>query len=530
MMLCGLPLSRQKPDKTMQVTQTKAEGLSHTYDITIPSTELDSRLDAKIAEIQPDVTLKGFRPGKVPAAHIKRMFGKSLMGEIVEAAMNEASEKALQDNNIKPAGQPHIHMLAEAEEVIAGKADLSFHMHVDVMPSFTPVDPASLTVERPVAEVSEEEIGEALANLAESQKSFEDKDGKAEDGDAVIVDFVGKIDGEPFEGGSAEDAQVVLGSGDFIPGFEEQLVGVAKGDEKQLTVTFPENYPAKDLAGKEAIFETVVKAVQKPVQTAIDDELAKQLGLESLEALRDVIAKNLASDHKAQSRSRAKRRLLDVLDEKHDFDLPPGMVEAEFNAIWQQVEADIKAGNVDEEDKEKSEDELKAEYRAIAERRVRLGLVLAEIGQQAGITVAAEELARAVNAEAMRYPGQEKQVAEYFQKNPEAQARLRAPIFEEKVVDYILELAEVKDVPVSREALFADDELPGEAKKPATKKKAAKKTPAKKTGTKKAPAKKPAAKKEPAKKAPAKKPAAKKASAKKATAKKPAAKKAAAKK
>ncbi len=505
------PARPQKPDKTMQVTQTKAEGLSHTYDITVPAAELDSRLDARIAEIQPDVTLKGFRPGKVPAAHIKRMFGKSLMGEVVEAAMQEASEKALQDNNIKPAGQPHIHMEAEAEEVVAGKADLRFHMHVDVMPEFTPVDPASLTIERPVAEVSSEDIDKALANLAESQKTFADKTGKAKTGDAVIVDFVGKIDGEPFDGGSAEDAQIVLGSGDFIPGFEDQLEGAAKDEEKVLKVTFPEDYPAKSLAGKDAVFEVTVKAVQKPVETPIDDDLARQLGLESLEALRDAIAKNLAAEHKTQSRSRAKRRLLDVLDEKHDFDLPPGMVDAEFNAIWQQVEADIKAGDVDEEDKDKSEDELKAEYRAIAERRVRLGLVLAEIGQQAGITVAAEELARAVNAEAMRYPGQEKQVAEYFQKNPEALARLRAPIFEEKVVDYILELAEVKDVPVSREALYADDDLPGEKAKPAAKKKAAKKAPAKKkTAAKKAEPKKTAPKKASAKKAPAKKPAAKK--------------------
>ena len=496
----------------MRITETRAEGLSRTYDIVVPSTELDQKLDARIAQIQPEVSLKGFRPGKVPAAHIKRMFGKSMMGEIVEAAMGEASEKALKDNDIKPAGQPHFHMENEADDVVAGKADLSFHMHVDVMPSFTPVDPASLSIERPVAEVSEEEIEKALANLAQSQKAFEDKGAKAKagNGDAVIVDFVGKIDGEPFEGGSAEDAQVVLGSGTFIPGFEEQLTGVCPGQEKVLEVTFPEEYQAEALAGKEATFETTVKAVQKPVETAIDDELAKKLGLDNLEALREAIVKSLGSEHKTQSRNRAKRRLLDALDEQHAFDLPPGMVDAEFGVIWQQVEADLKAGDVDEEDKDKSEEELKAEYRAIAERRVRLGLVLAEIGQQAGITVAAEELARAVNAEAMRYPGQEKQVAEYFQKNPEAQARLRAPIFEEKVVDYILELADVKDVTVSREALYADDDVPGANKKPAAKKKPAKKAPAKKAATKKPSAKKPAAKKAPAKKAAAKKPAAKK--------------------
>ncbi len=499
----------------MQVTQTKAEGLSHSYDIIVPISELSERLDAKIAEVQPQVTLKGFRPGKVPAAHIKRMFGKSMMGEIVEGTMNEASEKALNDNNIKPAGQPHFHMENEAEDVIAGKADLAFHMHVDIMPTFTPADPAKLSIERPTAKVSDEEIEKSLSNLADSQKSYEDKSAKSKavEGDAVIIDFVGRIDGEAFEGGAAEDAQVVIGAGQFIPGFEEQLTGVKAGDEKVLKVTFPADYQAEALAGKDAEFETTVKTVKKPVDTVIDDEFAKKLGMENLDALRDAIVKSLESEHKAQSRNRAKRRLLDALDAEHDFDLPGNMVEAEFSVIWQQVEADVKAGNVDEEDKGKSEDDLKGEYREIAMRRVRLGLVLAEIGQGANINVAAEELARAVNAEAMRYPGQEKEIAEYFQKNQEAQARLRAPIFEEKVVDYILELAKVTDVEVSRDELYADDDAPGAApkKKPAAKKKApAKKAAAKKPAAKKAPAKKPAAKKAPAKKAAAKKPAAKK--------------------
>ncbi len=493
----------------MQVKETKAEGLSRTYDIVVSAAELQEKLDAKINEIQPEVSLKGFRPGKVPASHIKRMFGKSMMGEILETTMNEASQQALNDNNIKPAGQPHFHLTNEADDVVAGKADLSFHMHVDIMPEFTPVDPAKLSIERPVAEVSDAQIEESLARLADSQKTYEDKakTAKAKDGDAVIIDFVGSIDGTPFEGGAAEDAQVVIGAGQFIPGFEEQLVGVKAGDKKTLKVTFPAEYQAADLAGKDAEFETTVKSVQAPVKTKMDDDFAKKLGMDTMDALRDAIKDSLESEHKAQSRARAKRRILDALDAEHDFDLPPNMVEAEFSQIWEQVKADIEAGNVDDEDKDKSEDELKEEYRAIAMRRVRLGLVLAEIGQGANISVAAEELARAVNAEAMRYPGQEKQIAEYFQKNPEAQARLRAPIFEEKTVDYILELAKVKDVTVSRDELFSDDDVPG-GKKPKAK----------------------AKKKAPAKKATAKKPAAKKASAKKTTAKKPAAKKAPAKK
>ncbi len=496
----------------MQVKQTKAEGLSHSYDIVVPKAELSKRLDAKIAEVQPQVTLKGFRPGKVPTAHIKRMFGKSMMGEIVEGTMNEASEKALNDNNIKPAGQPQFHMENEAEDVIAGKADLAFHMHVDIMPSFTPTDPAKLVIERPVSKVADDEIEKSMTNLAESQKSYEDKGAKAKaaDGDAVIIDFVGSIDGEKFDGGAADDAQVVIGAGQFIPGFEEQLVGVKIGDEKELNVTFPAEYQAEALAGKDAVFATTVKNIQKPVTTVIDDEFAKKLGMDSLTALREAVVKSLESEHKAQSRNRAKRRLLDALDAEHDFELPGNMVDAEFAGIWQQVEGDVKSGNLDDDDVGKSEDQLKAEYRGIAERRVRLGLVLAEIGQEANINVAAEELARAVNAEAMRYPGQEKQVAEYFQKNPEAQARMRAPIFEEKVVDYILELAKVKDVEVSREELYADDDAPGAA-------------PAKKAA-KKAPAKKPAAKKPAAKKA-APKTATKKPAAKKPATKKPAAKK-----
>lgn len=496
----------------MQVKETKSEGLSRTYELTVSATELAERLDTKIAEIQPEVSLKGFRPGKVPTTHIKRMFGKSMMGDIVQAAMDEASQKALNDNEIKPASQPHFHLVeTEADDVIAGKADLKFHMHVDIMPDFEPSDPAKIKIERPVAETADKDVDEAIARLAAENKSYEEKGAKskAADGDAVVIDFSGSIDGEKFEGGTAEDAELVLGSGQFIPGFEEQLVGVKKGDETEVKVTFPEEYQAEHLAGKDAVFAINVKAVKKPVDTKVDDEFAQRFGLGSLDALKDAIRANLEGELSAQSRARAKRRILDALDSEHSFDLPPGMVEAEFQAIWQQVEADVKAGNLDEDDKDKSEDDLKSDYRAIAERRVRLGLVLAEIGQRNNVQVAAEEVSRAINQEAMRYPGQEKQVVEYFQNNPEAQARLRAPLFEEKVVDYILELADVKDVKVSREELFEDDDMPGAEKpkkKPAAKKKAA----TKKAPAKKAPAKKPAAKKAPAKKATAKKADAKK--------------------
>ncbi|PHR58026.1 MAG: trigger factor [Robiginitomaculum sp.] len=484
----------------MQVKETKAEGLSRTYDITITAAELDAKLDAKVAEMQPEVSLKGFRPGKVPAAHIKRMFGKSMMGELVQTAMDEASQKALNDNEIKPAGNPQYHLETEVDEIVAGKADLKFHMHVDIMPDFTPTDPAKLKIERPVCKVSDAEVDETIARIAGEQKSYKEKaaSAKAKDGDAVVIDFSGSVDGEKFEGGSAEDTELVIGSGQFIPGFEEQLIGAKKGDTPSLNITFPKDYQAEHLAGKDAVFETVVKAVKGPVDTVVDDEFATKLGMTSLESLSDAVRKNIETEYTSQSRARAKRRVLDAMDEKHDFDLPPGMVEAEFSQIWQQVEADLKEGNVDDEDKGKSEDDLKKEYRAIAERRVRLGLVLAEIGQQNNVIVAAEEVSRAINQEAMRYQGQEKQVVEYFQNNPEAQARLRAPIFEEKVVDYILELADVKDVKVSKEELFSDDDAPGAAKKAPAKKKAAKKAPAKKAAAKKPAAKKPAVKKKPA--------------------------------
>ncbi|MBL4596787.1 MAG: trigger factor [Robiginitomaculum sp.] len=484
----------------MQVKETKVEGLSRSYDVTITAAELDAKLNAKVAEVQPEVSLKGFRPGKVPAAHIKKMFGKSMMGDLVQEAMDEATKKALNDNNVKPAGEPKIHLETKAEDVVEGKADLKFHMHVDVMPEFTPADPAKLKIERPVCKVSDADVKEAVTRLASEQKSYKEKPAttKAADGDAVIIDFSGSIDGEKFDGGTAEDAELVIGSGQFIPGFEEQLVGAKKGDTPALNITFPKDYQAENLAGKEAVFEILVKMVKGPVDTEVNDEFATKLGLTSLDALNDIIRKNIETEYSGQSRTRAKRRILDVLDAAHDFDLPPGMVEAEFQQIWQQVEADVKAGNVEDEDKDKSEADLKAEYQAISERRVRLGLVLAEIGQSNNIVVATEEVSRAINQEAMKYQGQEKQVVEYFQKNPQAQAQLRAPIFEEKVVDYILELAEVKDVSVSKDELFADDDVPGAvtpAKKKPAKKAATKKATAKKATTKKPTAKKVAPKK-----------------------------------
>ncbi|WP_417497771.1 trigger factor [Maricaulis sp.] len=488
----------------MNVTEKAAEGLSRTYEIVFAADDLQARLDAKIQEIRPEVRLKGFRPGKVPTSHIRRMFGESIMGDMLNELVPETTQKTLDERKLRPASQPEINVVSDAKDVTSGKSDFVFEISLEIMPEFEPADASKLKVSRPVIEVSDEEVDDALAKLADESREFAPKKGKAakaENGDIVVIDFVGKIDGVAFEGGSAEDSRVGLGDGAFIPGFEEQLVGAKAGEERTVTVTFPAEYQAKHLAGKEAVFDVTVKAVEAPQDSKIDDELAKRLGLSDLDALKDALKKRFAGEHAAQSRLKVKRAVLDQLDAAHDFDLPPKMLEAEFENIWREVAHAIEHGHLEDEDKDKSEDELKAEYRGIAERRVRLGLVLAEIGNRNKLDVTQEELSRAINQEAMRYPGQERQVVEFYQKNPGAVAQVRAPIYEEKVVDYILELADVTDVPVTREALYADDdEAP--AAKPAAKKKA----PAKKKAAPKAAAKaddKPAAKKAPAKKKPA---------------------------
>lgn len=444
----------------MEVTQTKAEGLSRTFAIKVPVSELQAKLDARIEEIRPQMRLKGFRPGKVPAAHVRKMYGRDLMGEVIDKLVNETNQKALEDNSLRPAGQPNVHMEADIEKVVTGQEDLSYHMHVDVMPEFTPVDVSTLTIERPVAEIADEQIEEALKRIAEQNTKFEARpEGEAsQDGDAVIVDFVGKIDGEAFDGGTAEQQAVVLGSNRFIPGFEEQLLGVKAGDEKELNVSFPEDYPSADLAGKAAVFETKIHEVRAPQTPEVDDEFAKGLGLESLEQLRGLVKDQLSGEHTAASRSKAKRNLLDQLDEAHDFDLPPGMVNQEFEQIWQQLQREMDAGRVSDEEKAKPEDALKEEYRKIAERRVRLGLVLAEIGRLADVRISEAEVNQALIREARQYPGQEREVVQFFQKNPAAMAQLRAPIYEDKVVDHILETAKVEDKTVSREDLFKEDE------------------------------------------------------------------------
>ncbi len=408
--------------------------------------------------MQSKIHLKGFRPGKAPISYLKKAYRKSLMGEIVNDAINKSSEKVLKDKALKPATTPRVDFVNAIESVIDGKADLEFTMKVDLMPDFTLANLSSLKAERLVADVDDDAVEEALGRLADSQKVYTDKGegAVAEKGDVINIDFKGTIDGEAFEGGASEGFDLMLGSGAFVPGFEDQLIGTKAGDERTVKVTFPENYGAAKLAGKPAEFAIKVHAVKAASPVALDDELAKKLGLESLDVLKERVRDQLKSDYSRTSRTHMKRRILDSLDESHSFDLPAGMVDAEFDNIWKQVEAELKREGASPEDEGKTEDEMKAEYRGIAERRVRLGLVLARIGEQNAITIGQEEVNRALAARARQFPGQEKQVIEFYASNPQAMAEIRVPLFEDKVIDFLGELMEVKDRKVSREILFLD--------------------------------------------------------------------------
>ena len=445
----------------MQVVEKSNEGLSRTIAVTIPAAELNEKLEAKIKEVAPQIRLKGFRPGKVPAAHVKKTFGRDMMGEIVNDALNTSSQKALDEAKVRPAAPAEMKLVSDMDKVIKGEEDLSYEMALEVMPEFTPVDVKTLKLSRPVYEASDADLDEALKDLAGQAKSYEDKKGKtvkAAEGDQVTLDFVGKIDGEAFEGGSATDADLVIGSNRFIPGFEEQLKGVKVGEEKTLNVTFPENYGAAHLAGKAATFDVTIKAIKAEAETRIDDDFAKRLGLESLDKLKELLRNNLNQQYSGAARFKLKRALLDQLDAQHSFDLPPKMVEQEFDGIWRQVQGDKDAGRLDEADAKKSEDELKAEYRKIAERRVRLGLVLAEIGRANNVQVTDQELNAAIMAEARNYPGQEKAVLDFYRQNPNAAAQLRAPVYEEKVCELIFSQAEVTDATITKEELLKDED------------------------------------------------------------------------
>jgi trigger factor len=442
----------------MQITETVSEGLRREYTVVIAKSDLDQRLSGRIEEMKPQMNLKGFRPGKVPSSYLKKTFGKSMMGEIVEAAVNESSQKVVTDNALKPAAPPKVDLVGAFDQVVDGKSDLEFTVKVDLMPDFALTDVSKLKVERLVGEVTDTDVDDALTRLAEQSKTYTTRgEGvAAENGDTVVIDFVGTVDGVEFPGGKADNFNLSLGSNQLIPGFEDQLVGAKIGEARDVKVTFPADYPEASLAGKDAVFAVTVKDVKSPDAVAIDNELAKKMGLEDLATLKDRVREQIKADFAKASRLHLKRRILDALDAQHSFPLPPAMVEGEFDGIWKQVEAELQREGKTAADEGKSEDELKKEYHDIAERRVRLGLVLARLGEQNGITVAPDEVNRAIAMRARQFPGQEQQVFNFYTQNPQAAAEIRAPIYEDKVVDFIAELADVTDKKVDRDTLFMD--------------------------------------------------------------------------
>ncbi|MEO0619424.1 MAG: trigger factor [Pseudomonadota bacterium] len=445
----------------MQVTETVSEGLKREIAVTVGADELDAKLTEKIDEMKGSVRLKGFRPGKVPAKHLRQIYGRSIMSEVMEKTVNETSKRILDERNERPAFQPDVKFSEdkdEMERVIKGEADLKFDLKFEILPEIKITELSQLQLEKPVADVGEEEISKSRDNLVDSMVSYEAKDGPSELDDQVTMDFVGKKDGEPFEGGSAEDMSLVLGKGQFIPGFEEGLIGLKAGDEKNLELTFPEEYHAAELAGQPVVFEVKVKEVAAPVRPEVDDEFAKKMGLESLDQLNERLKERIATEYAQASREKLKRKLLDALAEKHDFDLPPTLVESEFDGIWGQVTKSLEDAKKTFEDEDTTEEKAREKYREIAERRVRLGLVISEIGEQNDISVSDDELAAAIGAQARQYPGQEKMVYEYFNSNPQAVMQMRGPIFEDKVVDFIVELAKIEETTVSSEELLKPDE------------------------------------------------------------------------
>jgi len=445
----------------MQVTETNVDGLKREFSVVIPAAELGTRLDERLISLKDEVRIKGFRPGKVPLNYLKRLYGRSAMAEIVQSMLSEVARDTLAQRNEKAVSQPNYKLPEDEQEslkVLEGSADLSYTMSYEVMPDVSLANFGEIAVERPVYKASDEDIDVQLKQLAESTRAFATKNAAAATGDRVTVSYVGKIDGETFPGGTDENAVLTIGDGRFIPGFEEQLVGLSTGDEKTITVTFPADYAAKDLAGKEATFDVSVKAVASADPAVVDDQLAERLGLANLAALRDTVRTQIEQQYKIASDQKLKRQLLDELDKRHDFPLPPALVEQEFDSIWRQINDQLQRDGRTYADEGTTEEAARADYRKIAERRVRLGLIMSEVGERNKIEVTDEETQRALRAQMRNFPGQEQAIANYYRQSPEAMAALRAPVFEQKVVDYILELAKVTDKPVTREELLREDE------------------------------------------------------------------------
>lgn len=442
----------------MQVTETAREGLKRTLKVVVEKSELDERFNGRLDEIKDRVQIKGFRKGKVPVPHLKKVYGKSLMAEVLEQAVQDTSIKALKERNERPAGQPKIEIedveSGAVERVINGESDLAYSMSFEVIPAIPLADFSTFKLERLAADVEDADMDRALNELVERNTSYEPEDGRvAAAGDMLSLDFTGKIDGEAFEGGTAEGANLVLGNGQFIPGFEEALIGAQAGEERLVKATFPAEYPVPHLAGKEAEFDVKVKIVSRPLKPDLDDAFAAGIGAENLEKMKELVRAQLQRELDGAARVKLKRELLDELDKAHTFELPPTLVDFEFGNIWRQVENNLKATNKTFADEGKTEEGAREEYRKIAERRVRLGLVVGEIGEKNKIQVTQDELRRALIEQARRYPGQEKMVYEYYEKTPGAVAELRAPIFEDKVIDFIIEAAKPAEKKVTKEEL-----------------------------------------------------------------------------
>ena len=445
----------------MQVTETGAAGLKREYRVVVPATDLEARVKERLDDLKGRVQLRGFRPGKVPVAHLKKIYGKSAMAEVIEAAVREANNKIVSDNGLKLATEPKVVLPSEegaVEGVIEGKSDLAYTVEMEIVPPITLMDFKTMKLDRLRADVTDAEIDQALQALAEQNRPFAAKAEGAANGDRVTISFQGTMDGKPFDGGSGDDVPMLLGSGRFIPGFEENLLGVKAGESRTFDIKFPENYPAPALAGKDATFAVTVKTVEAPGEVSFNDDFAKSLGLDSLSKLRDALRERIEREHAAASRQKLKRAMLDQLDEHHKFEPPPSLVEQEFNNVWSAIENDLKQQGRTFADEGTTEEKAREEYRAIAERRVRLGLVIAEIGEKNNINVTEEQLRAAVMEQVRQLPGREQQVWDYYRNNPNALAALRAPLFEDKVVDFVLELAQVADKQVSREELFKEDE------------------------------------------------------------------------
>mgnify|MGYP001069492062 FL=1 len=447
----------------MQVNETVVDGLKHEFQVSVPAADIEAKADAQLADMKGKVRLNGFRPGKVPTAHLKKLYGRSVMAETVEKTIQETNSQIFTERGFKLATEPKVTLPTEekaVDDILNGKSDLTYTVAIEVVPAIQLADFKSFSVEKPVAEVSDSDVDEAIKRIADQNRDYADKGegAKAESGDRVTISFKGTIGGTPFDGGTGEGIQVLIGSNTFIPGFEDQLTGIAKDETRTLKVPFPKNYANAELAGKDAEFETTATLIEAPQDKVVDDEFAKSLGLESLDKLKEAARERLAAEYAGATRQRVKRLLLDQLDEAHRFDAPPSLVSEEFNLMWNSIKAEMESAGKTFADEDTTEEAAQEEYRKIADRRVRLGLVLSEIGEKNKITVTDDEVSRAVIERARQMPGREKEVWDYYRSNTNALAQLRAPIYEDKVVDFILELANVTEKKVSRDDLYKDDD------------------------------------------------------------------------